>query len=134
MRIERRDFPCHPGETGEDITDHTPLEQIIKQRMEIQSRRLGVHMQNEMDVRSSCLGNRDIAVSAETEGLMRVSWSHVLAEQVGKGWTVTALQAMQILHSVYNVQPHSSTKAHTSTLTDVHTFRAEASLSLFSLI
>lgn len=65
-----------------------------------------------MDVRSSCLGNRHIAVSAETEGLMRVSWSHVLSEQVGKGWTVKALQAMQILHSVYNVQP-TAAQRHT---------------------
>ena len=46
MRIERWEFPCHPRETGEDITDNTTLEQIIKQRMEIQSGRLGVHMQN----------------------------------------------------------------------------------------
>lgn len=40
--------------------------------MEIQTGRLGVHMQkNQKDVKNSCLGNRDVAVSDETEGLMR---------------------------------------------------------------
>lgn len=74
-----------------------------------------------MDVKSSCLGNRDVAVSAETEGLMRVSWSHVLAEEVGKGWIVKALQAMQILHSLYIMYNPTSAHRHTRAPSQMYT-------------
>lgn len=54
MGTHRREFPCQPRKTGEDISDNVTLELIIiiKKKIKIQRETIWVHMhENKMNVK-----------------------------------------------------------------------------------
>lgn len=84
MGTHRREFPCQPRKTGEDISDNVTLELIIiKKKSKFKEKQYAFICMRTRWMSKFTLRKYKVADSAETEGQ---SERHVQGEQVRAKW------------------------------------------------